>query len=83
MAAIKFASTKAINSKSVGLNDFVIAGWNDFVDEKYGAAILAYCEWCVHGKPRVGFLYNEMCRMKAQFKYAFCYCKSLERTDQS
>ena len=68
MAAIKFASTKAINSESVGFNDFVIAGWNDFVDEKHGAARLAYCEWCAHGKPRVGFLYNEICRTRALFK---------------
>ena len=44
MATIKFASTKAINSKSVGFNDFVIAGLNDFVSEKHGAARLAYYE---------------------------------------
>ena len=68
----------SIPVKTVPNNQFNVAGWNDFVQEKYDTSRAAFLEWVYCGRPRTGAVFTRMSRSRASFKLALRYCKQHE-----
>ena len=58
-----------------GDKENVVAGWNDIVKDKHGAARAAFLDWVANGRPRGGPLFTIMARIRAAFKLALRYCR--------
>ena len=54
----------------------------DLINEKQDAARLDCCEWCMHSKSRVGYLFAEMCRTRAQLSMHLDIVKEQMRSKQ-
>jgi len=69
-----------IPKKTYGFSsqDFVVAGWNDFVKDKHEAARKAFLDWKWAGRPRQGLVFEQMKRSRSLFKLALRYCKDHE-----
>ena len=65
------------NKGSYG-SDYVVAGWNEIVDDKHKAARAAFLDWVAVGRPRHGPVFMLMSRTRAAFKLALRYCKDHE-----
>ena len=80
-AAKEFIPYTRVNKKNANKASQrkVIAGWNDLVAPKKEEANFHYQLWLSANKPRVGDLYNNMCRSRNQFKYAKRQCINVEK----
>ena len=59
-------------------DEYVIPGWNDFVDDRHKIAHEAFHCWVTAGKPRYGNEHMLMKRTRARFKLALRYCQQHE-----
>jgi len=75
--SINNACRKSIPNKRVGnyCSEYVVPGWNDYVNEKHNAAKSAFLHCKYLGKPCQGIEYECMRTSRAQFKLALRYCK--------
>lgn len=52
-----------------------ITGWNAHVKLAHGEARLAFQEWCRQGKPKMGYLYENMKKKRKIFKKKLKWCQ--------
>ena len=69
------AKTIPIKCQNLQSNEYIVPGWNDYVNDKHDTARAAFLDWVYCGKPRTGVTYNIMRRTRSQFKLALRYCK--------
>ena len=55
-----------------------VLGWNDYCKAAHEKAREAYLLWRDNGRRRHGFLFNNMNKTRAYFKYVFRKCKSAD-----
>ena len=55
--------------------DYSIPGWNTHVDQLHDAARQSFKAWVDAGKPKHGFVFDEMKRSRASFKYELRFLK--------
>jgi exonuclease III len=75
---INSAVEQVIPVKTVNANQYNVAGWNDFAQEKYDISRDAFLDWVHSGRPRTGAVFIRMSRSRAQFKLALRYCRQHE-----
>ena len=51
------------------ISDYSIPGWNTHVDQLHDAARQSFKAWVDADKPKHGFVFDEMKRSRASFKY--------------
>lgn len=76
MNCVKKAVECAIPKKCVHISEYNVPGWNDVVKDKYDLSREAFLEWVANEKPRAGLIFQNMVRLRAQFKLAFRYCRN-------
>ena len=77
--SLRNASSCTINMcKSRKLADYIIPGWNDYVEESHQYARYNYVIWRDLGKPRQGSAFELMRRSRLNFKYVLRQCKARE-----
>jgi exonuclease III len=59
-------------------DEYVIPGWNEYVDDKHHAAREAFLSWVCAGRHKYGAEFMIMRRTRARFKLALRYCKQHE-----
>ncbi len=75
------ASISCIPSSKCDLaSQYVIPGWNDYVQEAHREARYAYITWRDFGKPRKGPVCELMKGTRALFKYRLRQCQTMEET---
>ena len=57
------------------IGDYSIPGWNTHVDQLYDAARQSFKAWVDADKPKHGFVFDEMKRSRASFKYGLRFLK--------
>lgn len=67
--------------KKVAKNDYLRAGWNDYVSELHSEAREAFQNWVLTGKARFGPEYERKKQKHAKFKYAVRFYKKKKRGD--
>ena len=75
VACYKTMPKRVCASKS---EDYVVSGWNEYVNDKHEAARQAYLDWVYLNKPRQGPSFVLMKQSRAQFKLALRCCKQHE-----
>jgi len=77
MSCVKQAGQACLPSKQFSsARDYITPGWNEYVQGKHTAARLAFLDWVMIGKPRLGAEFQLMKTTRAQFKLALRYCGS-------
>jgi len=66
----------SIHVRKSSFSDFNVPGWNTYVKEKHDIARDAFLGCTRHGKPKIGFLFENMKRTRALFKLALRYYKN-------
>jgi hypothetical protein len=54
---IKYAMHQTIPVKLAHNNQFNVPGWNDYVQDRFGASRATFLDWVFHGRPRFGAVY--------------------------
>ena len=82
ISCVNAALLRSIPTRSVGSSyaEYVVPGWNNYVQDKHKIASDAFLEWKFAGKPRDGPLHYWMKKTRAQFKLALRYCKQQKET---
>ena len=52
----------------------IIPGWTEYVEERHILLRDAYSLWALAGKPRQGYIYDQLRIARLQFKYALRFC---------
>ena len=73
VSALLDASSDLVKSSKKG--GMHVPGWNVYCKEAHGQAQDAYIIWSSYGRPRYGFLFEQMKRTRAYFKCVFRKCK--------
>ena len=66
-------------SKLVRNGQKVIPGWNEYVRNAHSTLGDIYCLWAIVGKPRDGYIYDQLRLAKSRFKYSLRWCAKNER----
>ena len=80
ISCVKSAINKCIPTKVISDKEYIVPGWNEYVDSKHAVARSAFLDWVYDGKPRYGPTFEIMRKSRAQFKLAFRYCRKNEET---
>lgn len=76
---IRNASRSTVATKLGNHKTRVIPGWSEFVDEKHTLLGDIYSLWALVGKPRHGYIYDQLRIARAQFKYSLRFCLRNEK----
>ena len=57
----------------------VIPGWNENVKKAHSTLGDIYCLWAVIGKPRAGYIYDQLRIARSRFKYSLRWCIKNEK----
>lgn len=71
---VQFASRSTISKKITGRGRNCIPGWNEFVEERHALMVDIYSIWALVGKPKHGYIYDQLRLAKSRFKYALRFC---------
>ena len=77
--AVRNASRSHIAHRKQDYARRAIPGWSEFVEEKHTLYGDLYSLWAIIGKPRQGYIYDQLRIAKSQFKYALRYCLKNEK----
>jgi len=69
------SKTIPCKTQSSCFDEYVVPGWNDYVQDKHTAARNAFQDWMLCGKPRSGPSFETMKQTRAHFKLSLRYCK--------
>jgi hypothetical protein len=56
-----------------------VPGWNKHVRSAHSEARLSYQNWLLWGKPKSGFVYDDMCQKRRYFKSRLKFCQNNEK----
>ena len=76
---VRDASRSTVSKRIHDKNKHIIPGWTEFVQERHTLLGDVYSLWALVGKPRHGYIYNQLCIAKSQFKYALRFCLKNEK----
>ena len=51
-----------------------VPGWSEFVQKAHSTLGDIYCLWAIVGKPKTGYIYDQLRLAKARFKYSLRWC---------
>ena len=71
---VQCASHSTISKKVTGRGKNCIPGWNEFVEDRHVLMVDIYSLWALVGKPKHGYIYDQLRLAKSRFKYALRFC---------
>lgn len=72
------SSSRTIGRKHI-YRQKAVPGWTEYVQDKHALVGDVYSLWALVGKPRVGYIYDQLQLAKTRFKYALRFCVRNEK----
>ena len=79
IACIRNASQSTIAKQVGGTSRKSVPGWNDFVEDNHVLLNDLYALWSYVGKPKQGYIFDQMRLARSRFKYSLRYCLRNEK----
>ena len=79
VTCIRNASEKTIGRKVGGKSRKVVPGWNELVEDKHILLNDLYALWSFVGKPKCGYIFDQLRLARSRFKYALRFCLRNEK----
>ena len=73
ISCMQESSRSTIARKVNGMHQ-PVPGWSEFVQNAHSTLGDIYCLWAAIGKPRTGYIYDQLRLAKSRFKYSLRWC---------